>query len=214
MEWSEIMRIIKEHHERRNEILDTAERLFHVKGYEKCTVNDILKEVAIAKGTFYYYFKSKEEVMDAVISRYTDIIISRAEEILKKTDISLEEKLLRTFMAMRINNQIDNDMLDEMHKPQNVLLHQKSLNQMITVMTPFLVKVIVEVMEKKVWSCRYPLQYMQIFLTSSLALTDEGIFESDADSQMMILIALIAILEKMLDVPEDSFMPLFMQNWS
>jgi len=35
------MRIIKEHDERRNEILDVAERLFHMKGYEKCTVNDI-----------------------------------------------------------------------------------------------------------------------------------------------------------------------------
>ncbi|HWT73144.1 MAG TPA: TetR family transcriptional regulator [Mobilitalea sp.] len=44
------MRITKEFDERRKEILDTAERLFHTKGYEKCTVNDILKEVAIAKG--------------------------------------------------------------------------------------------------------------------------------------------------------------------
>ena len=61
------MRISKEYDERKNEILDTAERLFHTKGYEKTTINDILKEVNIAKGTFYYYFKSKEEVMDALI---------------------------------------------------------------------------------------------------------------------------------------------------
>lgn len=53
------MRIIKEYEERRKEILETAERLFLTKGYTKTTVNDILKEIGIAKGTFYHYFKSK-----------------------------------------------------------------------------------------------------------------------------------------------------------
>jgi hypothetical protein len=75
-----------------------------------------------------------------------------------------------------------------------------------------LVRVIKEGIEKKVWSCRYPLQYMQIFLAAALTLTDEGVFELDADSQMEVIAALISILEKMLDVPEDSFMKLFMQN--
>lgn len=207
------MRIIKEYDERKNEILDVAERLFHEKGYQKCTVNDILKEVAIAKGTFYYYFKSKEEVMDAIVSRYTDIVISRVEDVLKKDDISPEEKLLHAFLAMRINSQIDSDMLDEMHKTENALLHQKTLNHIVTAMAPDLVKIIEEGIEKKVWSCRYPLQYMQIFLAASLTLTDEGIFELDADSQRSVMAALISMLEKMLDIPEDSFMQLFIQNW-
>ena len=207
------MRIIKAYDERRYEILDTAERLFHTKGYEKCTVNDILKEVGIAKGTFYYYFKSKEEVMDAIVSRYKEIVVSRAEKILKKDDISPEEKLMHVFMAMRLNDKVDSDMLDELHKTENALLHQKTLNQIVTAMAPVLVKVIEEGIEKKVWSCRYPLQYMQIFLAASLTLTDEGIFELDADSQMKVMAALISILEKMLDVPEDYFMQLFTENW-
>lgn len=207
------MRIIKEYDERRSEILDTAERLFRTKGYEKCAVNDILKEVAIAKGTFYYYFKSKEEVMDAIVSRYKETIVSRVEEILKKDDSSPEEKLMRIFMAMRINNEIGSDMLNEMHKTENSLLHHKTLNQIVTAMAPALVKVIEEGIEKKVWSCRYPLQYMQIFLVASLTLTDEGVFELDANSQMKVMIALISMLEKMLDVTEDTFMKLFTQNW-
>lgn len=213
MKWSEIMRITKEPDERRNEILDVAEGLFHGKGYEKCTVNDILKEVGIAKGTFYYYFKSKEEVLDGIVSRYTEIVIRRAEEILKIDNISQEEKLMRAFMAMRIiNDKIDGDMLNELHKTENALLHQKTLNQIVTAMAPVLVKVIEEGIEKKIWSCRYPLQYMQIFLVASLTITDEGIFELDADSEMKVMAALISMLEKMLDVPEDSFMQLFVQN--
>lgn len=58
------MRFSKKPDERKNEILDAAEMLFGTKGYSKTTNNDILNEVGIAKGTFYYYFQSKEEVMD------------------------------------------------------------------------------------------------------------------------------------------------------
>lgn len=206
------MRVTKDYDERKNEIIDTAQRLFYTKGYEKCTVNDILKEIEIAKGTFYHYFRSKEEVLDAIVSRYADTINSRVEGIAKLNHISSEEKLLRAFMAMQIADQVDSDTLDDMHKVENALLHQKTLNRIVTVMAPILVKIIEEGVEKKVWRCRYPLEYMQFFLVSSLGLTDEGIFERDADSQIKIMAALISILEKMLDVPEDSFMKLFMER--
>ncbi|MDF2532154.1 MAG: TetR family transcriptional regulator [Clostridia bacterium] len=139
-------------------------------------------------------------------------MISRADEIVRIDSISPEEKLMRSFMAMRITNQIDSDTLKDIHKTENALLHQKTLSQMVTAMAPALAKIIEEGIEKKAWNCRYPLQYMQIFLASSLTLTDEGIFELDEESQMKIMAALISILEKMLDVPVDSFMKLFMQN--
>ncbi len=203
------MRIVKEYDERKNEIIDAAERLFRTKGYEKCTVNDILKEVAIAKGTFYYYFKSKEEVMDAMVSRFTEIVIGRAEEILKNKNLNPEEKLLHAFMAMRINDKVDHEMLEELHKTENALLHQKTLKQIVTEMAPILVRIIEEGIQKKVWSCRYPLQYMQIFLAASLTLTDEGIFELDSDSQSKVMEALISMLEKMLDVPEGTYLMMF-----
>ncbi|MGY0373190.1 TetR/AcrR family transcriptional regulator [Clostridium sp. JNZ J1-5] len=207
------MRVIKEYDERKKEILDISERLFRIKGYGKCTIMDIIKEVGIAKGTFYHYFKSKEEVLDAIVLRYVDIVRNNAEEILIIENINSVEKLMRTFMAMQITNQIDKDLLANMHKVENALLHQKVLNQLVTTMTPILVKVIEEGIEEKVWSCKYPLEYMQIFLVASLTLTDEGIFELDSDSQMSVMAAMISMLEKMLNVPEDCFMKLFIESF-
>lgn len=174
---------------------------------------DIIKEVGIAKGTFYHYFKSKEEVLDAIVLRYVDIVRNNAEEILLIENINPVEKLMRAFMAMQVTNQIDKDLLDNMHRVENALLHQKALNQLVTTMTPILVKVIEEGIEEKVWSCKYPLEYMQIFLVASLTLTDEGIFELDSDSQMSVMAAMISMLEKMLNVPEDCFMKLFIENF-
>lgn len=205
------MRITKDYDERRTEILDVAEKLFFTKGYAKSTVNDILNEVGIAKGTFYYYFKSKEEVMDAIILRYNDMIVKKAEEVLAK-DLPPKEKLLNTFMAMSIGNQIDSRMLDELHKTENSLLHQKILYQMVTALSPILAKVIEEGIAKKAWNCKYPLEYMQIFLTAALTLTDEGIFDFDADKQMKVVFALITMLEKILEVPDNQFLELFTQG--
>ena len=65
------MRIVKEAEERRNEILDVAERLFGMKGFDHTSTNDILNEVGIARVTLYYHFKSKEDILDAMIGRMT-----------------------------------------------------------------------------------------------------------------------------------------------
>lgn len=206
------MRITKEHDERRNEILDIAEKLFHIKGYDKCTINDILKEVGIAKGTFYHYFKSKEEVLDAIVSRYKDVVITKVNEVANNDVITLEEKLMGAFMSMRIIDQLDSEMINEMHKMENALLHQKILNQIVIEVAPILVKIIKEGVEKKVWNCKFPLEYMQIFLASSITLTDEGIFEFGEEHKNKIIEALISVLEKMLEVSENSFIKLFKER--
>ena len=100
------MRIVKEHDERKNEIIDTAERLFAMNGYEQCSVNDILTEIGIAKGTFYHYFKSKEEVLDAVIGKSTGMIAERVTEVVDNKSLAPDDKVLQVFLAMKIENQM------------------------------------------------------------------------------------------------------------
>ncbi len=206
------MRITKIYDDRRNEILNTAERLFHTMGYDDCTVNDIINEVSIAKGTFYHYFKSKMEVLEAVVLRFSDTVISRVNELIDLEGIRPEEKLFRAFKSMQMKDPSGSYVIDEMHKVDNAILHQKSLNQMVVAMAPALTKIIEEGIEKEAWSCRYPLSYMRIFLASALTLMDEGIFEQEADSQQEIMVALISILEMMLEVPENYLMKFYFQS--
>lgn len=201
----QVMRIVKEHDERKNEIIDTASRIFAQKGYDKASVNDILNAIGIAKGTFYHYFKSKEDVLDAVIDRATDIIMEQVKEVIENPQLSPEEKLLGVFMAMRIEGQMDEGFLEEMHQPENALMHQKSLVSIITVLTPVLTEVVKEGMEKGAFHCAYPEQYMQIFLASATTLFDDGIFEVEPEKKEKLFQALIALLEKMLEVEQGSF---------
>lgn len=77
---------------KRTEILNFAADLFMTKGYEPTTVNMVLKAVGIAKGTFYYYFDSKEAVMDAVIMRVIDAEIKQAKVIVANKEMAPIEK--------------------------------------------------------------------------------------------------------------------------
>ena len=78
-------------------ILDTAERLFIQKGYEKTSLQDIIRETDLSKGAIYHHFTSKEEIFYSVCER----IGQRNAEVLSsvRDDPSLNglEKLRRIF---------------------------------------------------------------------------------------------------------------------
>lgn len=69
------MRITKELEVRKQEILDTALRLFGEKGYEKASITDIAKAIGVAQGLCYRYFPSKEALFDSAIEQYADILV-------------------------------------------------------------------------------------------------------------------------------------------
>jgi AcrR family transcriptional regulator len=64
------MRISKSPEERRAEIIETARRLFVKEGFAGVSVKRIVGEIGVAQGTFYYYFATKEKVLDAIIEDY------------------------------------------------------------------------------------------------------------------------------------------------
>src|SRR5574337_883866 len=70
----------KEGRSTRNEIIDAAARIIHLKGYNSTSLDDVLRECAVGKGNFYYYFKSKEDLGYAIIDRITRAFLERTLE--------------------------------------------------------------------------------------------------------------------------------------
>jgi AcrR family transcriptional regulator len=62
--------------QRRQDLVDVAAQLFLKQGYENTTVNQIIGSLNLAKGTYYYHFKSKEDILIAV----SDKLISDTRE--------------------------------------------------------------------------------------------------------------------------------------
>ncbi len=73
---------------KRNIILLSAVKIFARDGFEKATIDEIIKDAKVAKGTVYYYFKSKEEIFNAIVSDgIVDFENKIKEAILEKEDI-------------------------------------------------------------------------------------------------------------------------------
>ena len=71
------MRITKEPEVRKQEILDTALKLFGENGYEKTSITDIAKAIGVAQGLCYRYFPSKEALFDSAIEQYADVLVAQ-----------------------------------------------------------------------------------------------------------------------------------------
>jgi AcrR family transcriptional regulator len=82
---------------RRDEILDAAERLMRVDGYERMTIQDILDELGVSKGAFYHYFDSKEALLEAVVARMADSAFALVAPIVADPALPALAKLQAVF---------------------------------------------------------------------------------------------------------------------
>ncbi len=82
----------------RRAILTAARRVFALIGYEATTVRDIIRETDLASGTFYNYFKSKEEVFQAIAEDSTHRFRAHLSEVRARTN-SIEDYIEHAFRA-------------------------------------------------------------------------------------------------------------------
>lgn len=75
----QISRITKDPLVRQTEIMDAAQQLFLAAGYQATTIQDIVKRVQVAQGTFYYHFASKEAVLEAIIARHVSLMLQHTQ---------------------------------------------------------------------------------------------------------------------------------------
>lgn len=68
--------------ERLDDLMNSAENLFLSKGFVNTTVSEIVLSADVAKGTFYHYFQSKNDIMEALRTRYMDWYLSNIENYL------------------------------------------------------------------------------------------------------------------------------------
>ncbi|MCL6591796.1 MAG: TetR/AcrR family transcriptional regulator [Firmicutes bacterium] len=198
-------RILKKPEERKAEILNVAAELFQTKGYEATTTADILEKAGIARGTLYYYFKSKDEVMDAVIERRIDEQIRNLMPIVQDSQCNALEKLKRIIYENRKMNADNEEMVDYLHTPENIVMHQKSLTQAIKKYAPVLSKIIRQGVEEKLFQTEYPLELAEFLLVGMNFLLDLSIFNWSQEELKTRIHALTDILETTLRAEKGSF---------
>lgn len=153
-------RIVKEAEVRRTEILDTAQRLFYTKGYENTTVQNIIDEIGIAKGTFYHHFNSKEELLDALIIRLMEQSLTILEPILADKQLTALEKL-HSFFNEVSNLKIENEslirtLLPTWYADSNVIMREKMKQYSLDLFAPLYDQIIQQGIEEDLFSVQRP----------------------------------------------------------
>lgn len=197
------MRVVKEAEERKNEILDAAEKLFGAKGFDHTSTNDILNEIGIARGTLYYHFKSKEDILDAMIERITRQLIAKATDIVQKKEIPVLQRLTMTIMALNVNNELGLEVMQQVHKPQNALMHQKMQETLLSGVNPLITGLIEEGIQQDIFRTDYPAEAVEMTMLYSITAFDSMTVYTEEERQRKI-VAFIYNLEQLLGMEHGS----------
>ncbi|WP_283164566.1 MULTISPECIES: TetR/AcrR family transcriptional regulator [unclassified Lysinibacillus] len=196
----------KEAMERRNEILDVADELFGQKGFDGTSTNDILEKVGIARGTLYYHFKSKEDIMDALIERYNAQILGTAKEIAANKSIPVNERIIRVVMSLNISDGNGKEIMDHIHKPQNALMHQKIQKVIINGLPPILTEIIREGIEQGLFNTPYPYECMEMIVAYTNTVFDDDMVDITDEERAARIPAFVFNVERLLGVESGSLM--------
>lgn len=159
------MRVVKTAEERKNEILDVAEQLFAEKGFDNASTNDIINKIGIARGTLYHHFGSKEEILDAMVERMTRQSISRAAAIIADRSIPLLERLSAAVISLDLNTGAGPVVFEQIHRPQNALLHQKMQERLLSGVVPLIAKLVEEGNADGTFDSAYPEEAAEMIMT-------------------------------------------------
>ena len=152
--------------ERRNEIIETAGKLFEEKGYEQTQVQDIVNEIGVAKGLFYYYFKSKDEVMEELADRYADAIIDAVNKLIYK-DISTFDKINRIFQIFIDSAEKKFGIFMGILNVKNGITHERIFFNVGKKMVPLVTELILSGNDNGECNCSDP-KFITEFLVSGL----------------------------------------------
>ena len=142
---------MKKGEKRKQELLKIAYGIFLSRGYENTSVDEIIAEAQIAKGTYYYYFPSKEKMLEDVIAMMIESEVETAGQIIG-SDIPVPQKIVAIITSIK-PAETEQPIKDALMQPENVLMHDKIRKKLIEVIVPLLSEVIEEGVNKGIFAC-------------------------------------------------------------
>ena len=187
---------MKKGERRKQDLLNIVYRMFIEKGYENTSVDDIITEAGIAKGTYYYYFESKEATLEAVI----EMMIEKAENIAKAAlmkPVPIPQKLASVVYAFQPNKD-EIVITDVLERKENIVMHDKIGKKIVEVAVPILSDIVREGIAQGIFACTNVEERVKMLLIMSQNMFDYGAY-SNKDIEVY-----VDMLEKSLGAKEGT----------
>lgn len=184
-------------------IIDALQQLLEEKNIQHISVSEIASKAGIGKGSIYYYFPSKDAIVDALIKRSYEQPLQTAKKLSTQTNISSFTRMAMLFQACR------NSSAAFLKQNQNTVssvqdlafLHQKYLNYLISELKPALTEIISQGIACGEIHFDYPSALAEIALIVLAVKLDNSLVPSAPEEIEDTLKGLISLLEKGTGLP-------------
>ena len=193
--------------EKYNKILDALQELLENKNIQTISVSEIAQTAGIGKGSIYYYFPSKEAILEALIARSYEMPLETARQLASQTSIPPFTRMAMIFQACRNSS---SEFLSQKNTTvttnvqEKSFLHQKYLSHLILEMKPALTEIIKQGIELGEIHFDKPAALAEIVLIVLAVKFDNTITPSTKEEIEETIEALIMLLEKGTDNPTGS----------
>jgi len=205
------LRVLKAPAVRRAELIGCAQRLFLTQGYERTTINDVIAATGLSKGAFYHHFRSKEDLLEAIVERFAQESVAFSERLRPDSGV---DALGRLNLLLSLGREWKREHITELRgmfatllEPGNIALYQRIVGAVFTVLTPALSAIIAEGNAESVFDAPDPDLVAEMLLelsTGRRALVIEALTtaETDVEAGLAMIVARMrreeAIAERLL----------------
>lgn len=144
--------------------------------------------------------------MDALIERYTETMLTKARAVAGDSSIAVNERILRVVMALNMQNENGQEIMDHIHKPQNALMHRKIQQVVMNQVPPLLTSIIREGIEQGIYHTPYPYECMEMIVAYTNTVFDDDLVLLSDEERAARVPAFIFNVERMLGVESGSLL--------
>lgn len=184
-------------------ILDALQQLLEEKSIQHISVSEIAAKAGIGKGSIYYYFPSKDAIVDALIERSYEMPLDTAKNLSTQTGVSSLTRMAMMFQACRNSSAafLKQDHASTASVQDLAFLHQKYLNYLISELKPALTDIISQGIACGEIHFDHPAALAEIALIVLAVKLDNSLVPSTVEETEETLRGLISLLEKGTGVP-------------
>lgn len=179
-------------------ILDALQTLLENKNLQTISVSEIAQEAGIGKGSIYYYFSSKETILEALVARSYEKPLETAKNLAGQQNISPFTRMAMIFQACRnISTEfLKSETQSAAGSSEKAFLHQKYISHIIQELKPVLAEIIRQGIAEGTIHFDRPEALAEIVLIVLAVKMDNSLTESPRDEIRDTIAGLVTLLEK------------------
>ena len=185
-------------------ILDAMQELMSTASTQTISVSDIAQRAGIGKGSIYYYFSSKNDIIEAVIERSYSRVLDEGQALACSDGMNALEKLEIIYQEASLELKRKEALDTFSQQQQSALIHQKCTGMIITRLGPILTDILRQGELEGTIRCSYTKEAARIILTTLTVTIDNVLAPLDPQEIRQIMAAFAVMLEKSLGLSTNS----------